>query len=645
MKRIRLDALSGGLDQTDVFGDAGDDENQSNNDKKEEAEPVAQSVISALMGFYDSDIDIQMLDSMLANKVFEGDFTWDVNFDPIDALATPLTDSTAAFRVDTSPDDISPVDDAPPTLFNTTTARDELRKTLTRARAYLRVIGGVAIWAVKDLARWLHAYMNARSEFERRQLGLPFGVLEAHEYTLQTEYVLGQRKRFVVRPVRDKSSKRQKTGASTRSRECRYMFFDDRVVLAKTSETDIQTAVRRCMQYYGDSWTSPGNESGPSVQVTHSVFWPLTRQAEELEHTKLNLHDADWQNAHPMLFLRSVTPKPMNLSDVDSHDLFTASSKEDARMREPRRRQHHSMQHALNFLTQLQRAQGMHRQGTMTQRQRQRRYYNRTDVLEDAQVFDEGAEVMHYERPAVVNDYTQRREEYMHRVLTVMGITQGSELYDALMNKFKSGNQSLANRSELRMVSERRVSDSMIVGEQNIYKKLFNVFYDFAGFADRDCSTLSRTIDELDAYLVERSAETVPTPEQGVAMLLTTPDDTATSSSGRRKSSRKANKKTPVKEKALEMDIEETKRRSALRVKRSQLNAWLERIHRDPEYHLARLMFKDRNQDMALLQFLDTMQQRGICDVKLLEAQARRVFGTTMIQLNEPVEPEPKKPG
>ncbi len=557
--------------------------------REEEGEIVVSSVVlCSLISFLSNEDFIQSCDQSLVRSVFDGDFEWFVGWMP----------------------DKAESDLRRPGLFNTTFFMGALRTTLVSARLYVRGMGGFAMWAVEDIWRWLHLYVNARSDVERRAIGLPFGVMDAWEYSLRGKRALGRHYEFTVVPHRKVPG-------------VRYMYYNYETTLIPVNSRDLEACRRRVdFAYLGaihrDIINADSGITADRLFMPKTPFLQLNQMAEDLFATHTNLFDADWLRAHPQFIVRAGQPKPINPNDISDTDMYTSGTRTEAALREPRRQRKESTQDVINMITSIQRSMGLFSGGAKkSTRHKQRDFYRRPDMLEDAAVFYDEVEKIHWDPPDVLDDYEKRNEEYMNRVTVVMGIGENSRLYQAVTGKLRSENRGVAGKSQISMMAEQRQQQMTVRQEQTIYQRLFDVMYEFAGFSDRDALALSETIGYLDTYIAQHEAAlttgTFNSPEEAALNLFEVTEE----------------------EKATKREKLKPWRATLGRVKK-----WYERLTVDPDYRLASLVFQNKDDEANALQFMLDMSDRMMLkDVKDLEKQAEIVFNKS-IKLQKPPLPE-----
>lgn len=605
---------------------------------------VNQAAVCSLMHFYDSDPVVQLCQNNLNATVFDGQYTYFIGLRETAARGG----GRRRFGAEERAEELD--------LFNSAMFLDQLRNTLVRSRAHLRVWGGFAIWAVRDLARWLQHWANASDDAERRTIGLPFGVLEVWEYTLEVHTELGHHRRFVVHPLAPRT-------------ECHYTFYDYQTTLLPVNGDDVPVFERRAapllvaMQQSGGAAGSVG-AGGARQRVPQSAFYYLNTLREQVDEAYMNLADADWLSAHPKPLIRVGTPAPVAQEHLSEKDLYTSDSVLEASLKQRRRLRAMSLQDMANILSSMRRAEGLAPHGT-TLRQQQRRFYRHPDMLEDAELMDESSELAHWHEPRVVNDYARCADSYRIAVVTAMGLGEHSRIAQAILGKLVRDERGVDTRTHLGMLVEQNERNALVESEQKIYQRLFNVFYEFAGFAEHDMRVVSDVVGALDAVIAgeeARRAALRALARRGPAAAAATGTDARAIAESLLQKDAAAAAQTPVVEhdaprmarkqsaskkkqqqqqppphhpstkedsaatthKAEEGDADDILLR--MKVRLNDLRAWLVRVRETTRQQRAELIFENKEDDTILLQFMLEMHARGVLDVSVLEKQAQRVY-------------------
>jgi ribosomal protein L12E/L44/L45/RPP1/RPP2 len=570
---------------------------------------VNQAALCSLMQFYDSDPTVQACQSNVDANVFDGRYSYFIG----------KGSGTASER---------------PSLFNTSHFLHADRLVQVRARANIRAIGGCAFWTLANIAHWLQLYVNASSDRARHDLGLPFGVLEPWEYTLELEQQpVGRHHAFHVLPH------------DVRARgECQYFFYNHDMILLPLDESKLDSYERRAapllhaaQQLGSGAAVAQRSYSNSQQRVPQSPFYHLADARDELEQVKLNLLDADWLVAHPKAILRASVSSSEPGMNIPDGDLYPGISLIEASDKVRRRRATMSLQQMANLINSVRHAEGVHGKQDAP-RQQQRRHYRYSDMLDDAELWDESAELVHWAEPTVVNDFTRRYEEYKLGVLTAMGLSETSRFAQALLGKVAAREATgLGGRSHIAMLVDRDERNAHSESEQRIHSRVFEVIYDMCGFSQHDVLAVSELVEQLDSLITEeeirraaiknlaRLRKTFPMAPAAAAKQMLRVEDPE-----------KEKKKKKKKEDEKEDDAILTR----LRVKVADLRAWLSQTARQSEK--VSLVFESKDSDMIKLQFYQEMRAAGIVSVKELERQARKVYDDDL-HLQEP--PPPDAPG
>ncbi len=563
---------------------------------------VSSVITTAIMHYYDKDPTIQNCARSLTRSVFEEEFDYYIGWDPEESMHIS---------------EMRPKDNGiRPSLFNTDSFITELRAVLVRARDYVRVTGGVAMWAVEDFPLWLFAYIQARSDTERHDLGLPMGVLESRDYSLKVVRNQGHHYQYIVMPSEETRRKHRRFA-------CRYRYYNHETTLLPADPAVMDACKRRIGRAMSPSLAQTVRQSELGVPadrllMVRSSFIELNQMAEELEGERINLMDASWLRAHPQMVMRTIPDQPLAPEQVPDSDLYASNSVYEAGMRVRRHQRRHTFQDGINFLSTLQRSMGI-RTGQSSIRQQQRDYYRHPDMLQDTVLLEEAIEVVQWDPPALLNDYSLRREEYVDQVTVAMGIGENSRLYQAVTHKLQKEQHGVAGKSQVAMLAEQRQQQNVVRQEQSIYQKLFARLYEFAGFADRDAQALSATIESLDATIktMQTTSAKGISIHEGVRMLLYSDREVEDA-------------QTTAEKKVM------TIKQMGITVKR--VKAWYERLRANPEIHMAKLVFQNKADEENLLQFMLERHATGHLDTKVLETQAQRVFDERVKLRDPPVE-------
>lgn len=563
-------------------------------DAKRECLVVNQAALCSLINFYDSDEVTKKCCNVMNAHVFEGNYSFYIGI-------RPEGKSEAKER---------------PSLFNTSFYLDQMRRELTRGRDYIHAIGGVALWAVKDLARWLQLYVNATNDMERSEIGLPFGVLEVWEYTLELEMQpTGRRYRYRVVPLKE-----------TR-KDCVFYFYDHNMTLLPLDDNKLGLYERRAgallsIAKHSGAPVKMNSYSSTQQRIPQSPFYHLANLSEELERVRSNLLDADWLASHPKPLFRANVADPIPGHELGDADLYNGNSIYGASLAARDRARQMTLQQVVDMLAALRAAEGMSTDKD-TPRQQQRRYYRYPDMLDDASTMLESVELLHWANPTVINDYTQRLEEYKLGVITAMGLSETSRFAQALLGKVAHEATGLGGKSHIAMLVDRNERDAVSEFEQRIYERLFRAMYDMCGFRNHDAFAVSALVTALGDLITReedrrlmiknyaRFRATLPkTPAKAAEMMLRAED---------------SDEETAKKKKGGDED-EDDNILYKLRVSVSDMRDWLARTT-SGKGEVFELIFENSDDDVIKLQFYQEMAATGRVSIKELERQARRVYG------------------
>jgi hypothetical protein len=565
---------------------------------------VNQAALCSLIQFYDSDQTVQACQNNIDTNVFDGRHTYFIG------------KVGSAER---------------PSLFNTPHFLHAERLIQVRARANTRAIGGCAIWVLKNIARWLQLYVNAPDERARHDLGLPFGVLEPWEYTLELEQQpVGCHYAYRVLPHAPRS-------------DCEYFFYNHDMVLLPLNESKLATYELRAaplldaaQQLGSASAIAQKGYSKAQQRIPQSPFYHLADARDELEQVKHNLLDADWLVAHPKAILRAAVPSPDAGMNIPDGDLYTSRSMIEASEKARRRRATMSLQQMADLISSVRYAEGVHGKQDAP-RQQQRRHYRYADMLDDAELWDESAELVHWAEPTVLNDFTRRYEEYKLGVLTAMGLSETSRFAQSLLGKVAAREATgLGGRSHIAMLVDRDERNAHTESEQRIHSRIFEMIYDMCGFSQHDIFVVSELVERLDALITEEELRRAAV-KNLARLCMTFP---AAPAAAAKQMLRVEDPDAAEKKKKKKKNKEEDAIFSKLRVKVADLRAWLSQTARQPEK--IALIFESKESDMIKLQFYQEMRTAGLVSVKELERQARKVYDEDL-HLQEP--PPPEAPG
>ncbi len=503
-----------------------------------------------------------------------------------------------------------------PYIFNTKAFLRRLRGVLTRMRAYLRMFGGVAAWAVKDMALWYYLAANARTAEERDAIGMPFGVLEANEYTLEMHSAVGHDVRYVVVPTPEAVAN------SGRRLEWKATFIDFSMHTMPVEESDLSLFEKRASKYLSRGYKTHGIER---TRIPRSPFYSLNTQSEELDVVLQNLKDADWLTAHPRPMVRIVLPPPLPLDKIPESDLYRGGGTTiGASLASRNELASYDLQLMANVVASVQLSAGgptMKRGRTV--REQQKQYYRYPDMTDDYAYLNPNMELARYSDPHVLNDYDKRLEEFNDNVARVMGGNQDfSKPSGATDDKSKAkSSSSNARSSYVGLLVDQEQQFAAVEREQKIYTDLFEAITEFSGIQDHDVLYVSQVIGDLQKLIEERErmrrrAKHPANTAKTAKALLAPPPPTR-------------------KERDDEADEELLE---SLRVRLRELKIWLEQQTLAPGAARLTLAFENKEDDIALLEYLTTQQASGIVSAKTLEKQAQIVYDDRAT-FREPPEP------
>jgi len=385
-----------------------------------------------------------------------------------------------------------------PPFFNDPVFLEPLREFMTDARVHLYVIGAVPLWYYSDPSVWLRHYMNANSNRDRSDLGLPFGVMDVTKCYIKEVSIgaHGMHRSYQVIPT-----------TPSRHKDVSYTLFRQRLKLV-----DIDPEVMKEVQ---DFYPKISKETRkdldlitkfPRMAMPQSTFYKLVRANRLMDEAEECLHDANWMRSHPVAWLTSEPPAQLPAAEELTDDMLLhgQSVKESqvamqqrisANIRDKARHTIQRLKIALNG----EESGGDQRPDGPTPRQEQKRRMRRIDIWDDAFVTDETIRAGKLDQPDVIIDLTLLSKMYSERVYQQMGLPNDIFITQrALDYRGKQGSQS----GILSNAVSSMLSDPMHVRarvDQRIYENLFA----HVGKAPFDLWHVNKIVEMVEAHDTE----------------------------------------------------------------------------------------------------------------------------------------------
>lgn len=564
---------------------------------------VSQAAVCSLVAFYDATEMAVSAHESRASRVFD-----EYNF------FCGVGDAAAQRKRFNSGDGIKR-----PEVFNTESFLERTRRVLSRAMEYNIMIGGVAIWAVKDMAKWYWYYVNARTADERNRLSMPYGVLEADEYTLECHQGPGREVKYVVVPTPEALA------ASGHRLGWKCTFVDFSMHLRPVDESRLSLFEKRAGVYLPRSYHAHALER---MRIPRSPFYSLADESEQLEAVRTNLFDADWLAAHPRPVVRIVVPPPVPLANIPESELYKAPGGIiNASINMRKQFADMDTQQTVNMITSVQQSiNGAPMPKAKTLREKQKNFYRYPDMTDDYVYLGGNQELVRYADPHVVNNYDRRLADFNANILRVMGRGDDNQISSsASRDGGAASQQGKDNRaSHVNLLVDQERQFAAVERDQNIYKSIFNAITEFAGIQEHDVLYVSEVVVDLQALIDER---------EQARKRAKHPSTLATTAAALLAASEKQREKSEAEEELLE----------SLRMRLQELKNWLEQQARDPSAGRLVLIFENKEDDAMMLEYMSSQQEKDILDVKTLEKQARRVYDDR-VTFREPTLPESGAP-
>lgn len=363
-----------------------------------------------------------------------------------------------------------------PLFFNNSVFLDALRSFFAEARVYIYVIGAVPLWYYKDPSVWLQKYMNSRSMRDRAALGLPFGVMNATECYIKEVSIgaHGMHRSFQVVPLTEKSH-----------HDVGYTLYNVNLELV-----DINPDVKEQADLFYDTISQETKQridtmtSFPHMAMPRSTFYELATAKERMDIAEASMHEANWNRAHPVVYLISKPPNQLPNPDQMSESMLLGDgSINETRVAERQRISqliHQQNQHSVQRIKEQvkgdapppRRRKRANPYG-LTLRQVQKREYGYTDPIEDAFLFDDNVEVAKVDEANVIIDHAMLTKIYGERIFQIMGLPNDVFVSSrALEYRGKQASQAtfFSNSMASMMTDPMHIRARM---DQHLYEKLF----------------------------------------------------------------------------------------------------------------------------------------------------------------------------
>ena len=430
---------------------------------------VATEVMAATKAYYNSEPDILAIEKVFNEHVFELYSHWYQEWGSADAGILTR-----------------------PKFLNQPPFTTNMRQFLVSARSDVRLFGLVVFWTVDDIDAYLRAYMNAKSNHERDQLGLPMGLAAPFEYTLRCvvprDAVSYRSGRLVAEPVNAPDRQHGSRGKIT------YHVFNVAAEFTPLDRDLMEATKQRLRHYQIDMSRTGGSQSTEEfpIMVPKSAFYALQQEAEDLAAAKRALKSANWQRAYPRALLSSRLPNP-DEKKIRDDDVYSRNALREAALGMHQTEKMYNLYQARAILEQSKRAMGLRTEDGPTIRELSRLANKEGDILEDAFIFDEETTLLHYKEPDTLIDTDRAEERYREKLRLAMSIDS-----DALMKGWQwqrdQKKQKLQANPELGDAGE---TDRVQV-EQNMIQAIYGHVF-FVAFGAYDIKLLSETIDFFSA--------------------------------------------------------------------------------------------------------------------------------------------------
>jgi hypothetical protein len=531
-----------------------------------------------------------------------------------------------------------------PQMLNQPPFTNQLQQFLIEATNYIHLFGLVAYWTVENMEAYVAAYMNAANAVEREHLGLPFGILQPHEYTLKNvvprDAASDHSGQWVLTPT--VTYQEQRKGRP----RARYHIYNHSAVFTPLDDELFAYTVLRMYNYLrnanGLQLVEIMNLDGTNlIQVPRSAFYKLQRESELLEEAKQNLWDADWQASHPECIFSQRLPDP-DESGITEADGYDAESVRRAALGQRQQEAKYTLAHANQIIENAKRSVGLRRDARgKTPRQARQDRVNRPNQLDDAVVFDQDTTLLKADPARTLVDLAALQERYDANVRLQMGIDS-----DAMVQGWQWKRQNERKKDAFSVLPEMgdagetpliQVRQTLI---QAIYRNIF-----FVAFGQYNVKLLSSTValfDELKARAQHALAALdnhMPltqdaTPQQLVAALTNQPegeDETETKQQARR---------TEIKRGVLQLAVR------SFKVTRKKMKIMLAAMQQYHEAASARIVFERRQEGLVASKTAAfvSLAEKGLLARETLEKHLREVYKDTSIIVPEPLPDEAPAP-
>jgi hypothetical protein len=393
------------------LGGDGDDEEDMENERV-----LSPLILHYLLTYFKNDDTISACRDYIDTQVFEG----------IYEMAIQVGLASAGH-------------DEKPSIFNNPAFLESLRSFFSEARVHLYVMKAVPLWFYSDPSVWLRYYMNADSNRDRADWGLPFGVMDVTKCYIKEVAIgaHGMHRSFQVIPA-----------TPSKHKDVSYTLFRRGLELV-----DIDPDV---MEEVKDFYKTIGRETRqrldlitnfPHMAMPQSTYYRLAVAKRLMDDAEECLHDANWMRSHPLPWLTSEPPTQLPAAEELTDDLLLhgQSVKESqvamqqrisAMIRDKARHTIQRLKVALNG------GDDTNPDGPNLRFEKKKRM-GRMDMWDDAFVTDETVRIGKIDPADVIIDVTLLTKMYSERIYQQMGLPNDIFITQrALDYRGKQGTQS-----------------------------------------------------------------------------------------------------------------------------------------------------------------------------------------------------------
>lgn len=383
-----------------------------------------------------------------------------------------------------------------PRALNAPPLKAALELFLLTALDHLLVHGFVALWTHRDLAHWLRSVSDAPDVPTLDTIGLPFGVLPFDQLGLAVETPPNapfERRYIVPEGTLDDRAQRRYT----------TLVFTHRLALQPVSPEELAQAQEYVQAKTGRRYGAELSEAWTGqLRRPASAVYELMRRRAETDEAERNLFDADWQRAHPRMFLATHPPNAAAVAPemLGNDALYSAADLWTAANNKLREQQHFTLASASAYIDRMRsRMRNMidvsssGSGGAQTLREQAKQHYRRPESFDDAVPLPEYVAVAHAPAADVLQDVRVLEQVYRRDVLAFMGVPEAALTRGSFAGSGRTDRVEDKSQQHVLFYLEKTVEDM-----RHLLTTVFNTVW-MATFGVYETAAIERRLALIDA--------------------------------------------------------------------------------------------------------------------------------------------------